>query len=274
MAERVRASVVLGAFLRRSWHEQTSALTPAVLSAASFVFGIFSQSFLGRLVDAAPNGELGAYAGRYGVFLLLGMALLDLQNAIVAGLARRIRDAQISGALEGLFSTPAPAPLILFGLALPDLLYALLRLAVYAAAGRFLFGLRLCDMNFLGCAVVLGLALAGFVGLALVGAALTVTLRRADPLNLLVAATAAIAGGVFFPRTLLPRALVLAGDALPIVPALEALRAAAVKGLGPSELGAPLLHLVALVAALLPLGAWLFARSLARARVGGSLTSY
>jgi hypothetical protein len=45
------------------------------------------------------------------------------------------------------------------------------------------------------------------------------------------------------------------------------------RGAGPSELGAPLAHLALLAAVLAPLGGWLFARSLLRARIDGSLTA-
>jgi len=265
---------VVGAFLRRAWLESASELVPSAVQLASFSLGLISQAFLGRLVDASPNSKLGTYAGHYTTFLILGVALLDLQNAVVSGLARRIREAQLTGSLEGLLVTPAPTPLVLLGLALPDVLLSFLRLALYALAGWLWFGLRVDQVNPLGVALVLALALVAFSSLALIGAALTMTLRRSDPLNVLLAATAAIAGGVLYPRSILPRALELAGSALPIAPALDALRAATLRGAGPTELGAPLAHLAIACAVLAPLGAWLFARSLLRARVEGSLTAH
>jgi ABC-2 type transport system permease protein len=268
-------AIVTAAFLRRAWLEWTSELLPSAVQLASFSLGLLSQAFLGRLVDAAPNSKLGAYAGHYATFLILGMALLDLQNAVVSGLARRIREAQLTGSLEGLLATPASTPLMLLGLALPDVLLSFLRMALYALAGWQWFGLRVDQVNPLGVLVVLAFALVAFSSLALLGAALTMTLRRSDPLNVFLAATAAIAGGVLYPRSILPRALEWAGDALPIAPALDALRAATMRGAGPTDPGmtAPLAHLALLAALLAPLGGWLFARSLLRARIDGSLTA-
>src|SRR5262249_15483215 len=128
LAERVRISTVAAAFLRRSWLEQTVRWSPVVLQLGGFALGILSQAYLGRLVDAAPNPPLSEYAGHYAAFLLLGVAVLDLQGSTVTGLGESIREAQLSGSLEALLATPAPTALMLFALALPDVLWAAVRL--------------------------------------------------------------------------------------------------------------------------------------------------
>lgn len=270
--ERVGTLTVSAAFLRRFVIESTNQLTPTVLQLAAIAMGLLSQAFLGRLVDAAPNPQLGAFTGHYSAFLLLGLCLLDLQSAIVGGLARQIRDAQVFGWLEALLVTPAPTPLVLFGLVLPDVLGSFARLIVYAIVGRMLFGLDFGATHTLGAAVMLAASVCAFAAFALLGAAITMTLRRADPLQLLLASAAVVAGGVFYPRGILPAWLEAIGAWLPIAPALDGLRAAIVHGAGPAELGVPLGRLLALVAVVGPLGGWLFTRSLARARRDGSLT--
>lgn len=269
-----RALPVLAAFLRRSFLEQTVHWTPAVLQLIGFAVGLLSQAYLGRLVDAAPNGELGAYAGHYAAYLLFGMAILDLQNAVVSSLSWRIRDAQVSGSLESLLATPTPTSLVLAAMALPEVLWSFARLGLYAVMGVLLFGVDFSVANLAGAALILLVAMFGFAAVALVGAALTMALRRANPLNLLVASTSMIAGGVLYPRGILPHPLALLGELLPITPALDGLRGAMVHGLGPAQLGRPLLHLAVFAILGCPLGAWLFARLLRAARRDGSLTSY
>jgi ABC-2 type transport system permease protein len=268
--------IALAAFLRRAWLESTNALVPTAITLFSFALGLVSQLFLGRLVDAAPNDALGDYTGRYAAFLLLGLSLLDLQNTVVAGLSRRVRDAQLTGSLEALLVTPTPPALLLAGLALPDVLASLARVAIYLAVGVAWFGIDLSAVNAAGALLALALALAGFVALALFGAAITMFVRRQDPLQVLVAAASAVAGGVFYPRGVLPRLLAFAGDALPITPALDALRGAVLHGRGPSDadMARPLAQLAILVALLLPAAALLFGAALRRARVDGSLTTY
>jgi ABC-2 type transport system permease protein len=91
---------------------------------------------------------------------------------------------------------------------------------------------------------------------------------------MLLAATSAIAGGVLYPRGILPGWVQAVGQLLPIAPVLDGLRAAVVTGKGPLELGQPLGRLAAIVALVGPLGLWLFLRMVARAREDGSLTSF
>jgi ABC-2 type transport system permease protein len=276
LVNRPAFATVVSASVRRALVEETSELTPLVLQLVSFGLGLLSQAFLGNLVDAGSNAALGAYQGHFATFLLLGLAFLDLQNSTVGGLSHAIRNAQLHGSLESMLATPTPVSRLLFALAVPDVVLALFRLVLYAAAGALLFHLQLGDVNLLGLGAVLIAAIAAFAALAVSGAALTMILRRADPLSLLVAATSVIAGGVFYPRSILPKWLVVTGDLLPIAPALDALRAAVVYGAGPTEPSVvhPLLRLVLFVTIVGPLGGWLFARALAKARHDGSLTSF
>jgi ABC-2 type transport system permease protein len=276
LADRVRAGVVLVASLKRSLAEQTSELTPLVLQLVSLAIGLVSQAFLGHLVDAGHNGALGDYDGHYAGFLLLGMAMLDLQNSVVGGLSRAIRDAQLRGSLETLLTTPTPIPLLLTSLALPDVVLALGRMLLYGVAGVALFGLQLSSINFLGVVTVVAASLLGFAGLTLAAASLTMMLRRADPLNLLLLATSLIAGGVSYPRGILPHWLAGLGQLLPIAPALDGLRAACIHDAGPLDrsVWSPLLRLGVFFAVAGTASAWLFARTLSRARRDGSLTTY
>ncbi len=122
--------------LRRRLAEETVRWTPLALSAVAFAGGLMAQAYLGRLVDAGSNQLLGGYDGHYAAFLLLGVMLLDLQTTLASGLSSRIREAQLSGSLETLLATPTPTGLLLFGMILPDVLWALGRVTLYAADRR------------------------------------------------------------------------------------------------------------------------------------------
>ncbi len=274
MRDRPSVGVVLAASLRRSLVEEASEITPNLLYVISLGVGILSQAFFARLVDAAPNAMLGAYQGHFAAFLLLGVSLLDVQNATVGGLSRAIREAQLSGSLESLLATPTPTGLVLMALMLPASVAALARMVVYAIVGRFLFGLSFANVSPLGVLAVLVAAFASFAAFTLVGAALTMILRRSDPISRLIAAMSIVAGGVFYPSSVLPKWLSVAGSFLPIAPALEGLRAAVMHGAGPLALEGPLARLLAVVVVVGPVGAWLFGRMIARARVDGSMTAW
>jgi ABC-2 type transport system permease protein len=234
--------------------EEASELTPNVLYVISLGVGILSQAFFARLVDAAPNAMLGAYQGHFAAFLLLGVCLLDMQNATVGGLSKAIREAQVTGSLESLMATPTPTGLVLMALMLPASVAALARMVVYGIVGKFLFGLTFASVNVLGVVVMI--------------------LRRADPVSRLIAAMSIVAGGVFYPSTVLPKWMAMAGSFLPIAPALQGLRAAVMRDAGPLALEGPLAKLGAVVVVVGPIGAWLFGRMIARARVDGSMTAW
>jgi ABC-2 type transport system permease protein len=268
------AGRLLLAFARRAAREETYHWWGTLLGLAGFALGLGSQALLGRFVDTGSNPQLGAYAGRYAAFLIVGVALLDLQGTVVASLSSRIRDAQHTGAFETLLVTPAPTALILAGITFPDLLWALVRVACYAAVGGAFFGLDLSSINLLGVAALAPLFLASFFALGLVGASITMFLRRADPVNLFVAALSMLAGGVLYPQSVLPAPLRQVGALLPIGPSLDGLRSAVVSGAGPAALTGPLLRLLAFAAGVGPIGALAFSRALLRARREGSLTAF
>src|SRR4051812_35660637 len=94
---RVAVLPVLSASVRRAVYETGNELTPTVMHLVGLAMGLLSQAYLGKLVDSSPNAQLGSYAGHYATFLLLGISLLDLQNAVVGGLGQKIRTAQMSG---------------------------------------------------------------------------------------------------------------------------------------------------------------------------------
>jgi ABC-2 type transport system permease protein len=263
---------VLAAFLRRALLEAASARLAQLAKAAGFVAALASFLFLARLVDASQRPELkrlGGYAG----FVLLGVVAADLQRVACGALARRLREAQLQGTLEALLATPTPTWLVVAGATLPDLAAALLRALAYLALGALLFRVPLA-VDPAAALAALAAALAAFAALGLVGGALTLALRRADPLSMALGGASMVAGGVLYPQSVLPEWLARAGRLLPIEPALEALRGALLAGDGLSAIAPSLGRLALFATCVGPLGALLFGRALARARRDGSLSSY
>ena len=265
--------IVLGAFFRRALLDAASQRSAQLLRLLGFVASAAALLFLARLVDAAAHPALAGRGG-YGGFVLLGFVVADLQRTAVSALAARIREAQLQGTLETMLATPTPTWAVLLGVALPDLAAALLRAAVYLAVAGLLFRLPLGRLDPGATTLTLALALVAFAAVGLFAAALTLRLRRADPLGGLLAGASLIAGSVLYPPSVLPGWLAALGALLPIHPALAALRPALLDGAGISGLAAPLARLALFALLVAPAGAWLFARALARARAEGSLTTY
>jgi ABC-2 type transport system permease protein len=185
-----------------------------------------------------------------------------------------VRQAQLEGTLEAVLSTAAPAGHVVVAAGLYDALAGLGRLAIYLGAGALVFGVDFGRANLVGVALTSVLALAAFLGLGVLGGALTMVLRRTDPISALSWLGAATLGGVFYPVSVLPGWIRPFADLLPIGPALTALRGALFEGHSAAALTRPLFTLAIFVSVVWPLAAIAFAYALRRVREDGSLAQY
>jgi ABC-type multidrug transport system permease subunit len=241
----------LRAFLAVAWSEASVDWRPLLLALVGVVLGLTSQLYLGRFVDAGSHPQL---ASSYSAFLIVGLAL-------------RVREAQRSGALEAFLATPLSVPSLLVGVAAYDVLFAVLRLVGYLAIGVLIFGVPIASAHWPTVMGAIALSSLAFVGLALLGAGLTLELRRSDPLSMVIGALSIIAGDVLYPSTVLPSFVRAIGAFLPLRPALEALRG----GFGGELCSAALLTLVAQAVVLITIGTIGFAWAYQRARRRGTL---
>lgn len=256
-------------FLRVAWSEASVDWRPMILSVVGVSLGLLSQLYLGRFVDAVPHPQLADYAQSYSAFLLIGLAVLELQSSLVGGLGLRVREAQRSGALELYLATPLSVPALLAGLVAYDAIFAWLRLVGYLVVGGLLFAVPLAHAAWGSVFITLALASLAFGGLALIGAALTLELRRSDPLSMVLGALSIIACDVLYPSTVLPRWLAATGDLLPLRPALSALRSA----LRGEASDATMVILLAQSIALVAIGSFAFSWAYRRARRRGTLAA-
>lgn len=265
------------AFLRRDLIAMASYRFGVVMRAASLVAVLVSFVWLARFIgaDGTPSGTIARYgAAGYVGFWVVGVSIADLFNTCSAALALRVRTAQLEGTLEAMLATPAPAAHVVLSAPLADLLFAGLRLVLNLAVAGLFLGVDFGAMNAPAVAITAALALAAFLSLGLLGGAMAMTLRRTDPISLLVGLATMVIGGVFFPVSVLPPIVRDLAYALPAAPALEALRLSLFAGVGPADLWRELGALALFTAVVAPLGGGLFARAIARARADGSLGTY
>ncbi len=267
------ARIVLGATLRKQLSETSGRWWSSAIHVLTAIFGLLSPLFLSRLVDSAPSNKLGAYAGRYAPFLILGLMALHFQNSLVSSLGNRIRQAQTEGTLELSLSSPTPLRLLVLSLFAPDFFSGIARLLLYFSLGVLLFHLHLSAVNAPALFAVLALGTLTFFSLSLGGAALTMLLRRTDPLSFFLTVSSLVSGGVLYPRSVLPPSLALLGRLIPIAPLAEGVRASVIDGKNVIELASPLLQLLVTCAVMMPLGLLAFGYALRRARMDGSLST-
>lgn len=261
------------AFLLRDLRQQLAYRTAFVLQIVAIVVTVLSNYFLGRFVDGA--GALPEYRdkGGYFAFSLTGTALLGFVSVGLRGFSDAIRQAQLSGTLEAVFTTPVrSAEVVLWG-SLWAFVYEALNVLVFLGAG-LLLGVPLGNANWLSVVVVATASVAAIVPLGVFGAAFILVFQKGDPIGYLVGALSMLFSGVFYPTQVLPPPLRSAAELLPLTHCLQAFRGAVFEGASVGALSGPLLKLCAFAAILGPLAFFAFARAVDWAKRQALLAQY
>jgi ABC-2 type transport system permease protein len=264
MAETTSLARVAAAFLRRDLAIQAASPIGFLTRIGGLAVALGTVGLMARFVG-------GEHPGGFAGFWLVGIALAEFFRVVATAPARKLREAQLEGTLLAMLSTPAPSATVVLCAPLAEFVIGLAELAIVLPVGAALLGVHVRSLDPLALLAALLLSLVAFAALGLVGGALTIFLRRTDPVTMLVSLAGALIGGVFFPLDVMPPVLRAVAWAFPLGPSLEAMRAVLLQGAGLAELGRSLLALGVFSALVAPLGAALFTAALRRARIDGSL---
>ncbi len=267
-------ATVAAAFFKRGLLEALSYRTAFVVNLLTVAFTMAAFFFFARFVDMGRVPTLQAYGGDYFGFALVGVIILNFQQAAVSAYPRSIREAQLTGTLEAMLATPAPGWLVLLCAPLYTFASALLWALVYLGVGILVFGVRIGPVNPAALALAAPLAVLAFASLGFMAAALTMVFRRTAPVSALIGGASALLGGVLYPTAVLPGWLQDLAQALPITHALEVVRRATFTGATVEQLAPSLIGLSLFCAVFVPLGLLSFTLALRRARKDGSLTHF
>jgi ABC-2 type transport system permease protein len=254
---------VLGAFLLRD-------LRIAAAYKSSFAFmavgGLVTLTLFHFL--AQTIGELPLLRSRYGAdyfsFALIGLAVATCTRGLQSSFGRRLRESQVEGSLELLLASPLSTWRVVALLAAYPVALSFVRALALLAAGAWVFGAEL-RVNVPVFVVGLACSLASFAALGLLSSAFVLAFKRGDPLNYLLDTASYLFSGVFYPIEVMPASLQWISHLLPATYAVNALRAAGLKGAPLLEVAPSLLALVGFALALWPLA--VLALSLARRHV-------
>ena len=265
--------IIFPAFIRRDWAVAKAYRASLVLQVVGLVGSLATFFFIGRLVDAGDAGSNPELARGYFPYVVVGLAVLVVLQAGLTSFATRLREDQVSGTLEALFSTPISPTVVVVGSALFEMVRAtLLGIAAVVLAIVF-FGVELSSdahglaaalVAFVGCVLLIS-------ALGVVLAAVTIVFKRAQALLGFVVAAVALLSGIYYPLEVLPAGLEAVASALPFTWGLDALRAGLLSGeVEWRQLGGVL----AAAAVALPVALLVFGRAVDRARRDGSLTDF
>ncbi len=264
---------VLLACLRRDLLVQRSYRAQLVGQVLGTGFMLASLAFLSRIV---PGGQpaLAPYGGDYFTFVLVGNALIGFFATGLSSFSDAIGQEQAAGTLESLLVTPNDSRLLLVGGSLWPFCFSALQAAVLLGLGFLFFGAQVTLAN-LGLVALLTITcLATFSALGLVVAAFLVRTKRSALLVGGLTAGFTLAGGVFYPVSVLPEWLQVVARALPMSYGLDGVRRALLPAPDLNAIGLDVAVLLAYALLLLPAATIIFGWSVNRSRRDGTLGHY
>ena len=263
-------SSVLIAVARRDFLIARSYRLALVFDAFFGVVTLITFYFISQTFDRSIIEDLDG-APTYFAFVAAGVAISVVTESASAGLARRLREEQLTGTMEALVVQPITAGEIALGLAGFPFLFAAVRAPIYLLFGSLFLGLDLARANWLGFTFSLlasGMALAA-VGIGL-GAAIIV-LKRGEALASLVAFGLALISGALFPIAVLPHWVQSISFLVPTRYVFASVRAALFNG------AVWTVHTTVLVGVILiaiPAAIYVFSQALTWTRRRGTLGQY
>ncbi|HJN45658.1 MAG: ABC transporter permease [Vicinamibacterales bacterium] len=256
------------AFLRRDLATDLSYKVSFALEGVDILIGIAAFFFFSRLIGEANPQGYDPFE-----FILVGIAVNGAMSTSLACFADGIQSDQSQGTLKTILVTPTSPQAVIVLSSLYPLARSSLDAFVYIIGGT-LFGVSFTVANLAGAALVFLLALLAFASLGVASAAVTLILKRGDPVLWLSGGLSWLLGGVFFPIDMLPDALRQVSLLLPITHALEALRATLLAGAGLSDVAPHVLVLAGFALVDLPLTMTLFGAAVRGAKRSGTLGHY
>jgi ABC-2 type transport system permease protein len=269
----IAAARVPWAFFRRDMRIETSYKAGFVLRVGGALVTVAVFFFISRVFGDAAGAKLERYGGNYFAFALIGIALTEYVGQGIGGLGVSIRESQTTGTLELMLLSPTRMTNILLSSSLWIYASATMSVVTYIVAGALL-GVDFSVANIPAAILALALTLVSYSGLGVLAAALVILIKRGNPLGWLIRGGSIVLGGVFYPTDVLPQALQVVAQALPVTHSLDVLRRTVLLGEGLDQVAGGLLALVLLSAIYIPLGLLAFAGAVRIARTDGSLGHY
>lgn len=262
------------AFLKKDWRIETSYRISFILQFIGIFFSVSLFYFIALLFGDAADPYLGRYGTDYFSFVLVGIAFSNYFGVGLSSFSSRIRQAQTTGTLEAMLTTPTKHTTIVISSSLWEYLMTTLRVFVYLAIGVIFMGVTFKDANYASASLVLLLSIISFSSLGIIAASFILVLKRGDPITWIVSSISSLLGGVYYPINVLPEGLRWLAMLLPITYSLDAMRLALLQGESIGNLLPQLMALSVFCVVLVPAGIIAFRYAVRKAKTDGSLTQY
>lgn len=266
---------VAAAFLKRDIIAEMSYRVSFLFQFLNIVFSVGVFYFLSRLIDkSALIPSLASYGGDYFSFVLIGIAFTGYFGVGLSSFANNLRQAQTTGVIEAMLTTPVSIPMIILASSQWNYLFTTLKVFVYLLLGIGFLNVHLGQVNYLAAFLILLLTIIAFSSLGIIAASFIMVLKRGDPITWAFSAFSTLLGGVYYPIDILPGWMQVIARFIPITYSLEAMRKALLTSATLTQLLPEIFVLGVFSVILLPFSLMIFNYAVRRAKIDGSLTHY
>ena len=255
------------AIVRRDLLTAVRYRTGFLLSAAGAITELAAFYYLSRAVGPGfrPEGL------EYFSFLLVGTGFFTFLVMGVHSFLQTVQEAQQTGTLEVLMTTPTSPPVLVFLSAMSAFAANTVALLFYLAAG-LLFGAPL-HLNLVASVPVFLLSVIIAVAIGLLAAALQIAIQKGSAVVWAIGSVWFLTGTIF-PVQTLPKPLRDVAQLIPITHSLQGMRLALLEKAPLHSVANELLVLLVFALVLAPSSLWVFSWTLRRARLEGTLSFY
>jgi ABC-2 type transport system permease protein len=260
-------------FIKRDFFLETSYRFNLAIKLAGILFYILTFYFIAKLIGPIKLSSLESYGGDYFSFALIGIAFSSYLTISLTGFSHILRQEQMMGTLEALFTTPTSAIHILLASSLWEYISATAEIILFLLLGIFL-KVDLSHTNISSALILVFLSLVSFSAIGILSASFIMAFKKGDPVNWLINNFSILLGGVYFPIEILPEWLQNFSRILPITYSLHGLRLALLQGASIRAVAGDIITLLLFAVILFPLSLLVFRYAVKTAKEAGTLSLY
>lgn len=264
----------LKGFLRRDLQIQVSYRLSFLLQIVGIFPIVLMFYFLSLFFGDSVLGPLKQYGGHYFPFVLIGIAVQNYFTFALSSFSGSIREAQLSGTLEAIFSTPVRTTTFLMGSGLYAFVLNSLRILAYLIFGALISGIAFNFGSLPGTLLVIVLSIAAFSSMGILSASFILLFKRGEPVSWFFSAVSWLLGGVYYPISVLPDWFQKVSDFIPMTHSLEALRILLLSQGNLASVSKSVFSLITWALIGLPVSYLCFLYALKRGRIKGNLGHY
>ncbi len=233
---------------------------------------VLSIGYLASGLGALGGGGTGFDLKKAQLYLLIGALLWGYLSLVFMEAAYAIAWERWEGTIEYTFMAPVRRMTHLMGICTFAIAYGLARTLVVLLVATLMFHLDFSHADFAGALAVLAASTAPLVGLSILTSVLPLlSPQKGEQMSIALQGFLLLVSGVYYPLSVLPLPMQLAGYASPLTYALAGIRSSLLEGAGPGAQLATIAILLAMGAVLIPVSVGVFSWAEKRAKRLGLL---